>query len=87
MKTTDRCVYVSLVCAGRTAAYMCPELFKYEGPRPTTAVDMFSYGVLTWCALHLMDTPRQLSKYGRLPLRSSCRSLQAPSCPDLQDRI
>ena len=29
---------------------MAPELFQYGGPRPTTAVDMYSLGVLVWCA-------------------------------------
>lgn len=29
---------------------MAPELFQYGGPRPTTAVDMYSFGVLVWCA-------------------------------------
>ncbi len=28
---------------------MAPELFEYGAKRPTTAVDMFSYGVLMWC--------------------------------------
>lgn len=36
------------VCS-RTEAYMAPELFQYGGPRPTTAVDMYSFGVLVWC--------------------------------------
>lgn len=30
---------------------MAPELFEYGAKRPTTAVDMFSYGVLMWCGL------------------------------------
>ena len=29
---------------------MAPELFQYRSPRPTTAVDMYSLGVLVWCA-------------------------------------
>ena len=40
---------------------MCPEVFRYNGPRPTTAVDMFSYGVLAWCALRYCDTPGLLA--------------------------
>ena len=36
---------------GRTEAYMAPELFHYGMMRPTTAVDMYSFGVLAWSAL------------------------------------
>ena len=63
---------------------MCPEVFRYNGPRPTTAVDMFSYGVLAWCALHMCDTPGLLTcTHELLPLHSisaTCKHLCAVIC-------
>lgn len=60
---------------------MCPEVFQYNGPRPTTAVDMFSYGVLAWCALQLYDTPWWLLCQHELhpspPKAVACKRLNA----------
>lgn len=58
---------------------MCPEVFQYNGPRPTTAIDMFSYGVLAWCALHVCDTLGLLAcTHELLPLHSSSATCKHP---------
>lgn len=54
---------------------MAPELFKYDVKlRPTVKVDMYSYGVLLWCAPPVSPPPLSCPS-GCVPkARYSCRT-------------
>lgn len=63
---------VSVSTGARTQAYMARELFK-PTERPTTAVDMYSFGILAWC---VYSGGMRSGAHTSLHLHHSCMSFR-----------